>query len=52
MTSSIADYLPRTPEYYKGFEDGYEVAKQEIKDFYERMGNAENTFTGTVCVAN
>lgn len=52
MTSAQASYLPRTPEYYNGFKDGYEVARQEIKDFYEQMGKAENTLTGTVCVAN
>ena len=49
MTSSPASYLPRTKEYYDGFNDGYAVAKQEVQEFYDRMGLGKNTFTGTIC---
>ena len=48
--SSMACYMPRTQDYYDGFKDGYNVAKQEIKDFQERMGDGINSFTGTACV--
>lgn len=43
-------YMPKSDDYYQGFHDGYEVARQEVKEFFERMGKDSNTFTGTECV--
>lgn len=51
MITSPANYMPKTQEYYDGFNDGYEVAKQEVHDFYKRMGKDNNCFTGTVCAS-
>jgi hypothetical protein len=51
MIIGIDSYMPKPVEYYQGYKDGYEVAKQEVRDFYERMGMGNNTFTGTACIA-
>jgi hypothetical protein len=51
MITGIDSYMPKPIEYYQGYKDGYEVAKQEVRDFYERMGFGKNCFTGTVCIA-
>jgi hypothetical protein len=49
MTNGAREYLYSTPLYAKGWMDGYNVAKQEVKDFQEAMGKCTNTFTGTSC---
>ena len=50
MTTGGYKYMPKTQDYYLGYEDGYKVAMQEVIDFYERMGMGRNYFTGTICV--
>jgi hypothetical protein len=38
-----------TPEYQRGFNEGYAVARQEMKYWLDQMGKGHNRYTGTIC---